>query len=230
MNNPRIINEPDKYDGTNEAKARLSFLLMVAHINIKGFVDSGKEFRTKVSNELNNKFAEFNENVEKLNNYYNKELRKKNFSIIYDLSVKLFNVLTSFNALKQYITYRGQDKKLFKTQREELSKFNEILNSKLQAKIIEHHASIDINNFLNDCRNFLVHKGKIICHFDFLFDDQGYQNVPALIIPVNKIWNNDYINKLQLSPNYCLDTIEVFEIVLSCFDELLKALDDIVLK
>lgn len=230
MSNPRIINETDKYDGSKEAKARLVFLFMVAHINIKCFVDSGKEYRKTVSTELNKKFVEFNEDSNKLTDYYNNEYIKMKSSIIFDLSVKLFNALTSFNALKKYITYDGKDKQLFKVQRQELARFNAVLNRKLQAKIVELNASININNFLNDCRNLLVHKGKIICHFDFLLDNDGNKNVPAFIIPVSNIWNNDYMNKINISSDYCLDSIEVFEIILSCFGELQKILDEIISK
>ena len=228
MSNSRIIDEIHKYDGSKESKERLCFLFMVTYHNIQNFVDWGNDYKKYIAEHLNQKLIEFNNDANKLTNYYNNEFKYKDSSNIYELSVKLFNVLSSFYSLKQYITYDNEDKKLYRQQRQQLSNFNQVLNSKLNARFFEKRSGINISDFLIDCRNILVHKGKIICHFQFLQNNAETKNIPAFVIPVSKIWNDDYLNEINLSKDYCLDTFEVFENILSCFNQLQILLDDIV--
>ena len=228
IKNDRIIEEPDKYNGSKVSRERLSFLFMVSHKNMQDFVNSGIEFKKYLSEHLNNKLKGLSNNTEKLVEYYNSELKWREYDKVFDLSVKLFNTLSSFYALKQYISYHGNDKKTYKKQRDELAIFNKTLNAKLQMKIIDNKTSISVNEFLKDCRDVLIHKGKIICYLDLLPNNDNTKSVPALVIPVNAIWNNDYINKTKLANNHGIDSIEVFESILSCFNQLQNILDEIV--
>lgn len=228
IKNDRIVEETDKYDGSKVSKERLSFLFMVTHKNMQDFVDSGNEFKKYLSEHLNKKLSDFSNNTEKLVKYYNDELKWNEYDKVFDLVVKLFNTLSSFYAFKQYISYSGKDRKVYKKQRNELSTFNNILNTKLQIKIIDTKASISINEFLKDCRDVLIHKGKIICYLDLLPNDDKTKSVPALVIPVNTIWNEAYISKMKLTCNHGIDSIEIFETILSCFNQLQTILDNLV--
>lgn len=225
--NERIIDISDKYDGSRESKASLIFLLNVTHINMRNFVMQGKKLKKYLCDKLNEKLDEFNGDINRLVEYYNQELKNEVYENVLNLETDLFNVLSSFYALKDYITYDKEEKKLYKEARGELLEFNNILNGKLQAKIIYNKSSISINKFLKDCRDASIHKGAIIGHLDLLPNNDNTKSVPALAIPLASVWNDKYIRKIHLSTDYGLDAIEVFEFVFSCFDQLWEILDEL---
>lgn len=225
-----LIEEADKYDGTKQSIARLCFLFKVAFANIRDFVDEGKKFRSNVSKSLNEKIEKENLSNYELNQYINSSKFKE--SIYYDvflLNVRLFNTLSSFYALRQFSVYDDKDsKKRYAKQKKELSKFNEIINNKLQAKFIYKRKSISINNFLKKCRDFLIHKGKMICKFEFLPNYDNTKGVPALSIRFSEIWKDFYLQKNMIEEDSGVDAIEVFSVLDSIHDDLQSELDKLI--
>lgn len=213
------IKENEHYNGTRESQSRLVMLFNITKLNLYEYLSYNKQYFEYLSQKINtNILSEYNLNMENNNSYVIDE-----YNNIQKLNCILFNVLTSFDALKRYIyNLLNSDSVPI-----EIEHFIKIFNNMLIAYCENTNNTINVGDLLHEARNAFIHNGRPIAQIRI----ELYNNIktPIHMILVNRIWPLEYSKEKGLSDdNYFIDAFEIFSNMKKAFSLLeihLKKLD-----